>query len=254
MEINQGAFRPRILKKGNQGALLSWNRSWGDQGAFRPRSWRKVTKGLFYLRTRLLKCRSNGFSTLIWTVEMLIKGNCWNVDQRAFLLRSEWLKCWSKGFSTLIGTVEMSIKGLFYFDLNCWNVDQMAFLPQSHYWNVDQTAFLLRFELLKCRPKGFSTLIVLLPPKSQNFGLGFKWWGLCSHAVFDMCDFHLFLLNLDITFLSRKLGLIFVVLWKRFDFWNLKLGVGNWKFWIWNLKFENLPLEILRLETWNLKL
>ena len=144
-------------------------------------------------------------------IKALFYSCCWNVDQRAFLLRSELLKCWSKGFSTSIWTVEMLIKWLFYFDC-------------------------------------------AVPAKSQHLGLGFKWWGLCGPAVFDMCDFHLFLLDLDITFLSRKLWLIFVVLWKRFDFWNLKLGIGNWKFWIWNLKFENLPLEILRLETWNLKL
>ena len=93
---------------------------------------------------------------------MLIKGffyfdlNCWNADQRTFLLQSELLKCQSKGFSTLIRVVEMlikgffdlavemSIKGLFYFNLNCWNADQRAFL-----W----------LELMKCRSKGFSTLI-----------------------------------------------------------------------------------------------
>ena len=54
--------------------------------------------------------------------------SCWNVDQRASLLRSELLKYRSKGFSTSIWTVEISIKGLFYFDLDCWNIDQRASL------------------------------------------------------------------------------------------------------------------------------
>ena len=71
-------WRPRgfftlILIKGNQGAFLPWNRSCDDQGVFLPRSWWKVTKGLFYLRTGRLKCRSKGFSTLIRATEMSIK-------------------------------------------------------------------------------------------------------------------------------------------------------------------------------------
>ena len=164
---------------------------------------------------------------------MSIKGllyfdlNCWNVDQRAFLLWSKLLKHRSKGFSISIRTVEMSIKGLFYFDLAVEMSIKGLFYFDLNCWNVDQRTFLLQSRLLKCWSKGFSTLIVLLPTKSQHLGLGFKWWGLCGPVVFYMCDFHLFPLDLDITFLSRKLWLIFVVLWKRFDFWNLKLGIGN---------------------------
>ena len=112
-----------------------------------PDCW-NIDQRAFLLRSRLLKCRSKGCSTSIWTVEMSIKGlfyfdrSYWNVNQRAFLFRSKLLKCWSKGFSTSIWllkcrskgfptsiwTVEMLIKGLFYFNLNCWNVNQMAFL------------------------------------------------------------------------------------------------------------------------------
>ena len=83
-----------ILMKGNQKAYLPWNRSCVDQGASLAQSWWKVTNGLLYLGTGLLKCRSNGFSTLTWIVEMSIKGllyfdlNNKNVDQRASLLWS----------------------------------------------------------------------------------------------------------------------------------------------------------------------
>ena len=136
----------------------------------------------------------------------------------------------------------MSIKGPFHFDLDCWNIDQRAFLLWSG--------------LLKCQSKGFSTLILLLPAKSQNLGLDFKWWRLCGPTIFfffffEMCDFHLFDSNF---FILIKKTLIFVVPWKRFYFWNLKLGIGNWKFWIWN--FENWNFGILRLEIlgWNLEL
>ena len=137
-------------------------------------------KRAFLLRSRLLRWWSKGFSTLIWTIEISIKGLfyfnldcswngdqrafllrsklflkwwlkgfsisiwiCWNVDQMAFLLRSELLKCRSKGFSTSIWTIEISIKGLFYFNLDCWNINQRAFLLWSG--------------LLKYRSKGFST-------------------------------------------------------------------------------------------------
>ena len=68
------------------------------------------------------------------------------------------------------------------------------------------------------------------------------------------------------SFLSRKLWLVFVVLWKRFFFsmkkiWFLKLGIGHWKLWNWNLNFLdlrfwieiwNLKFETLRLGIWNL--
>ena len=115
--------------------------------------------------------------------------------------------------------------------------------------------------LLKCRSKGFSTLIVLLLAKSQNLGWGFKWWRLCGPAVFDMCDFYLFLLDLDITFLSKKLWLIFVVFEKDliFETWRLELETWNLKLEILkicNLKFWNLEFEILNLKfrMWNFEL
>ena len=88
----------------------------------------------------------------------------------------------------------------------------------------------------------------LLPAKSQNLGLDFIWWGLCCSIVFEMCDFHLFLLDLDFTFLSKKLWLIFVVKDFNFETQNLKLGIWNLRLKICNLRFWDLKLEI-----WTLK-
>jgi len=101
-----------------------------------------------------------------------------------FYLDLSLFKCWSKGISTLTWTIEMTIKVLLYFD------------PK----------------LLKCRSKGFSTSILLLLAKSQNLGLDFKRWVLCGPTIFEMCDLHLFLLDLNFfSFLGRKLWLVFVV-------------------------------------------
>ena len=147
---------------------------------------------------------------------MLTKGllyfnlSCWDVDQMDSLLRSKLLRCRPKGFSTLIQTVEMLIRGLLYFDLN--------------YWNVNQRASLLQSELLRCWLKGFSTLIRTVAYKSQNFELDFKWWGLCCSLVFEMCDFHLSLL--DFIF-NKKTSLDFCSSLKKILF--LKLEAWNWK-------------------------
>ena len=116
----------------------------------------------------------------------------------------------------------MSIKGLFNIDSSCWNVDQRAF----QLW-----------------PE-------LPPTKSQNLGLDFKWWVHYCSRVFEMCDFHLYLL--DFIFIKKTLIDFWWFFEKRFYFWNLKLGIGNWKFWI--LNFENWNFGILGLANWNLRL
>ena len=71
---------------------------------------------------------------------------------------------------------------------------------------------------------------------------------LCCSIVFEMCDFHLFLLDLDFTFLSKKLWLIFVVKDFNFETQNLKLGIWNLRLKICNLRFWDLKLGI-----WTLK-
>ena len=172
----------------------------GNQGASLPQSWRKVTKGLFYLGTGAVATKGLLYLDLD---ERSIKGLLYlDLDERSIkgllLLQSELLKCRSKGFSTSIWVVEMSIKGLLYFDLSCWEVDQRASLHCSgttemsikgllyfdlNCWNVDQRASLLWSKLL--------------PAKSQNLGIDFKWWVLCGPTIFVMCDFQLFLLDLN---------------------------------------------------------
>ena len=116
----------------------------------------------------------------------------------------------------------MSIKGLFNIDSSCWNVDQRAFQLWSE----------------------------LQPTKSQNLGLDFKWWVHYCSRVFEMCDFHLYLL--DFIFIKKTLIDFWWFFEKRFYFWNLKLRIRNWKFWI--LNFENWNFGILGLANWNLRL
>ena len=152
----------------------------------------------------------------------------------------------------------MSIKGLLYFDLGCWEVDQRASLHWSrttemsikgllyfdlNCWNVDQRASLLWSKLL--------------PAKSQNLGIDFKWWVLCGPTIVVMCDFQLFLLDLNFFIFSKKTLMDFCSSLKKilsldFETWNLKFET----FRIWNLKFEveNLGFENWNLGIWDLKL
>ena len=104
--------------------------------------------------------------------------------------------------------------------------------------------------------------------KSKNLELVFNWWVFCcSLAFFEMCDFYLSLLDLNFFhFYQENFDWFSVVLWKRFFFsmkkiWFLKLGIGHWKLWNWNLNFLdlrfwieiwNLKFETLRLGLWNL--
>ena len=83
-----------------------------------------VDQRALLLQSGLLKWRSKGLS--------YFDLDCWEGDQMAFLLRSGLLRRWSNGFSTSIWTVEILIKGVFYFNLDCsWNGNQRAFLLQS---------------------------------------------------------------------------------------------------------------------------
>ena len=104
--------------------------------------------------------------------------------------------------------------------------------------------------------------------KSKNLELVFNWWVFCCSPCFFWNVRFLFVSSWFelFSFLSRKLWLVFVVLWKRFFFsmkkiWFLKLGIGHWKLWNWNLNFLdlrfwieiwNLKFETLRLGLWNL--
>ena len=81
-------------------------------------------------------------------------------DQGAFLPRN-----WN---------IEMLIKGLLYFDLNCWNVDQRVFL--------------LRFELLKCRLKDFSTSIWIVEMSIKGlFYFDQSCWNVDQRVFWSCC-------------------------------------------------------------------
>ena len=79
----------------------------------------------------------------------------------------------------------------------------------------------------------------------------------CSLTFFEMYDFHLSLLDLNIFhFYQENFDWFSVVLWKRFDFWSLELDIRNFKIeiWIFEIWDFGLKLEIWNLVTWALKL
>ena len=175
-------------------------------------------KGPPLLRSRMLRWLSKVLFTLIIWNCMTIKGS--------LLLRSGMLRWWSKVlfyFDNL--ELLMSIKGppflrfgmlrwwskvLFYFD----NLELMM--------------------LIKGPPLLWSG-VAMSPAKSKDLELDFNWWVLSGPTVFEICDFHL--LILDSNFIKKIL---------TFNFWNLEvlkflfqiLGLWNLEIFIWNLELK----------------
>ena len=164
------ASPPWNWKKGDQRASPPWNWKKGDQRASPPWNWNcwnasqrgfstliwtaeMSIKGLLYFDLELVKCRSKVFSTSTWSWR--------NFDQRFSLLRSR--------------VVEISIKGLLYFDLELFLYFDLKLLKCRSkvfstsiwsWWNFNQRSSLLQFEIAGVLIKGLLYFnLELLPAK-----------------------------------------------------------------------------------------
>ena len=173
--------------------------------------WEMAIKGLLLLWFGI-KMLVKGLLLLWYGIEMLIKG---------LLLLQSGIEMLIKGLLFLWFGIEMSIKGL----LLLWSGIEMLIKGLLLLWsrfvgNGDQ--------------RSSSTLIwICCLQKVKFLELNFNWWVLHDPTVFEMCDFHL--LILDLKFIK-----------KTFDFWNFEVLkflfriLRLWKFEIlnWNLEFE----------------
>ena len=184
--------------------------------------------------------------------------DCWNGDQRASLLRSRLLKCRSNGFSTSIWTVEMVIEGLFYFNLEwSWNGDQRAFLLQSGLLPAKSQNLGLDFKWWElCCSLVFEMRDFHLSLLDLNFFIFIKkslidFCGFLKKFLFlklEAWNWKLEILNLKLwNFETWDFGLKLGTWNLRFE--NLQLEISDWNLEpeIWD--FEILQLEILKIAT-----
>ena len=225
------------------------------------------SKVFFYFDLDLLEWRLKVFFysdvdqrssyTLIW--------NCWNDNQRSSSTLF-WNGMTIKGPLLLWSRMEWQSKFLFCFDVDqrssftliwdSWNVDQRSFSTSIwNCWNDNQrsSSTLIWNGMTIKGPLLIWFGIAMLPVKSQELELDFNWKVLCGPTVFEMCDFHL--LILDLNFIKKSLIDKRFFFWETFDFWYLEvlkflfqiLRLWNLEILTWNLKFWALKFWKLRL-------
>ena len=165
-----------------------------------------MIKGLLLLWSRIARMTIKGL-LLLWS-GMMIKGFLLLWFGIAQMMIKGLLLLWSgiemsiKGFLLLWYGIEMSIKGL----LLLWSRIEMSITG------------LLYFNLKLCLQK-VKIWGQTLNYKSIWFHCSWDVWSSFVPSWLELCQ--------------EKFDWFLVVLWKRFD-----LGIGNLKFWIWNLKLE----------------